>query len=91
MGALLYLLLILGLPAAILLIAGIWLVRENRSTAHHLTGVIGIVLGLLLLSFSAVLVPSIPVSVTSEGGVTPIPMPSPIPSPSPTPTSGGGN
>ena len=52
MGGLSFLLLILGSPAAVLLIAGIWLVRQNRSTAHHLTGVIGIVLGLVLLVYA---------------------------------------
>ena len=55
MGFLLFLLL-LGFPAAILLTAGIWLVRQNRSTAHHLTGVIFIVLGLLLLAVLGTLV-----------------------------------
>ncbi|MDE2815735.1 MAG: hypothetical protein OXK81_03420, partial [Chloroflexota bacterium] len=49
MVTLLYLLLLLGSPAAILLVAGIWLVRQNRSDAHHLAGVIFIVLGTLSL------------------------------------------
>ena len=71
MGALIPLLFMLGLPPAILLAAGIWLVRQNRSTAHHLTGVIGIVIGLLLLSFSLAIVPLFPTSYTSESEVTP--------------------
>ena len=49
MELLLFLLLVVGLPVAVLLAAGIWLVRQNRSDAHHLVGVVFIVLGLLSL------------------------------------------
>ena len=95
MGIAEYLLLILavlGLPGAIFLSAGIWLVRTNRSAAHHLVGVIFSVLGLLLLvalligvGFGLLL---IPVEVVGTNGTEPIP--TMIPAPSPTATSGGG-
>ena len=95
MGIAEYLLLILavlGLPGAIFLSAGIWLVRTNRSVAHHLVGAIFSVLGLLLLvalligvGFGLLL---IPVEVVGTNGTEPIP--TMIPAPSPTATSGGG-
>ncbi len=92
MELLLFLLLVVGLPVAVLLAAGIWLVRQNRSDAHHLVGVVFIVLGLLsllALVIGVVLVSEfLMVDTIKSNGWEPIP-PTVIPRPSPTPTSGG--
>ena len=91
MAGYLYLLVLLSLPTLILLAAGIWLVRQNRSDAHHLVGVIFIVLGLLsllaLVIGGVVYVEFLTAATSGTNGTEPIP--TVIPMPFPTPASGG--
>ena len=92
MAEYLYLLVPLSLPFLILLAVGIWLVRQNRSDAHHLAGVVFIVLGLLsllVLVIGVVLVSEFLIVDTINSNAWEPTPPTVIPGPSPTPASGG--
>ena len=74
MTTLLLLLLLMGLPAAVLLIAGIWAVRKKYGGVLQILGIVSIALGMLLGVVTILAVPGIATTTTNE---TDAPAPSP--------------
>ena len=79
MTTLLLLLLLMGLPAAVLLIAGIWAVRKKYGGVLQILGIVSIALGMLLGVVTILVVPGIATTTTNE---TDAPAPTVIPPPS---------
>ena len=64
MTTLLLLLLLMGLPAAVLLIAGIWAVRKKYGGVLQILGIVSIALGMLLGVVTILVVPGIATTAT---------------------------
>ena len=80
MAILISLVLFLGLPAAVLLIIGLWAVRKRHDGAPKVLGIVSIVGGLFLAIGTVASVTTVAVDVTTSEVVQSVPTPFPPPS-----------
>ncbi len=66
MLALISWLLIMMPPSAVLLVAGIWVVRRKYGGVPHVLGIVAIATGVLLATTAFVMLPGISTSITPE-------------------------
>ena len=66
MPALISWLFIMGTPSAVLLVAGIWVVRRKYGGVPHVLGIVAIATGVLLAITAFVMLPGISTSTTPE-------------------------